>query len=81
MFMLRSLTTAGVVLSVGAGVLGPASAKTVADTWQISLQMPPQLWDDAAALPNIPGNELDVFSVGATKYRIMWANASVRQLP
>ena len=30
-------------------VPAPASAKTVTDTWQISLQMPPQLWDDAAA--------------------------------
>jgi hypothetical protein len=43
--------------------------------------MPPQLWDDAAALPNIPGNGIDAFTVGATKYRIRWANASIRQLP
>ncbi len=78
---LRVLTAAGLALSCGAVVLAPASAKTITDTWQISLQMPPQLWDDAAALPNIPGNGIDAFSMGATKYRIRWANASIRQLP
>lgn len=62
-------------------VAAPADAKTVTDFWQISLQMPPQLWDDAAALPDIPGNGVDAFTVGSTKYRIRWTNASVRQLP
>ncbi len=51
------------------------------DFWQITLQMPPQLWDDAAALPNIPGTGIDAFTAGATNYRIRWTNASVRQIP
>ncbi len=63
------------------GLASPAPAKTVTDFWQISLQMPPQLWDDAASLGNIPGNGIDAFTVGATKYRIRWTNATIRTLP
>lgn len=59
----------------------PASAKTVTDFWQVSVQMPPQLWDDAAGLPEIPGTDYDVFTRGSTTYRIQWTNASIRQLP
>jgi hypothetical protein len=77
----RGVAAAGVALACSIGFAGPASAKTVTDFWQISLQMPPQLWDDAAALPNITGNGLDTFTMGTTKYRIRWTNASIRQKP
>ena len=75
------MAAVGVALASTVALAGPASAKTVTDFWQISLQMPPQLWDDAAALPNITGNGLDTFTMGATKYRIRWTNASIQQLP
>jgi hypothetical protein len=77
----RVAIATSLTLLCGPLLTGPASAKTVAEYWQISLQMPPQLWDDAAALVDIPGNEIDAFTVGATKYRIRWTNASIRQLP
>jgi ABC-type phosphate transport system substrate-binding protein len=69
---------AGIVVSLG--LAAPAQAKTVADFWQVSVQMPPQLWDDAASLPNI-APEIDAFTIGSTKYRIRWTNVSIRQLP
>jgi hypothetical protein len=77
----RGVAAVGLALAGTVGLAGPAPAKTVTDFWQISLQMPPQLWDDAAALPNIPGNGLDSFTMGTTKYRIRWTNASIRQKP
>ena len=77
----RGLVVGTLALGCTAGLASPAPAKTVTDTWQISLQMPPQLWDDAASLGNIPGDGIDAFTVGTTKYRIRWANATVRQLP
>lgn len=75
-----AIVTAGVVAATGL-ITAPASAKTVSEFWQVSVQMPPQLWDDAAALPNIPGNADDVFTRGATTYRIRWTNAAIRQIP
>jgi len=77
----RVATATTLALVCGPLLAVPADAKTVADFWQISLQMPPQLWDDAAALANIPGDGVDAFTVGSTKYRIRWTNASIRQLP
>lgn len=77
----RGLVAGTVALGCAVGVVSPAPAKTVTDTWQVSLQMPPQLWDDAASLGNIPGDGIDAFTVGSTKYRIRWANATIRQLP
>lgn len=75
-----AIMTAGVVAATGL-ITAPASAKTVSEFWQVSVQMPPQLWDDAAALPNIPGMADDVFQRGATTYRIRWTNAAIRQIP
>lgn len=68
-------------LAATALISTPASAKTVTDFWQVSVQMPPQLWDDAAGLPDITGTDYDVFTRGSTTYRIQWTNASIRQLP
>jgi hypothetical protein len=59
----------------------PATAKTVTDFWQVSVQMPPQLWDDAASLPRAVGPDLDTFTKRGVKYRIQWTNAAIRQLP
>lgn len=77
----RIVIATSLTLVCGPLLAAPADAKTVSEFWQISLQMPAQLWDDAAALPDIPGNEIDAFSLGSTKYRIRWTNASIRQLP
>ena len=82
MIIMRRAATATALTLAGALLGGaPATAKTVTDTWQITLQMPPQLWDDGASLGNLPGEGIDAFTVGATKYRIRWANATIRNLP
>lgn len=69
---------AGLALSFAllTGWPGVAQAKTISDFWQVSVQIPPQLWDDGASLPFIMGNAIDSFSAGGNEYRIQWNNAA-----
>jgi hypothetical protein len=77
---MRPVARLGVVLgtcvALVAGTPAAAGARTVAEFWQVNIQMAPQLWDDGNGLPFMMGDELDTFTLGATNYRIAWANAS-----
>ena len=73
----RVAAAVGVTIPLLAGWPGAAQAKTIADFWQVSIQIPPQLWDDGASLPFIMGNAIDTFSAGGNQYRIQWNNATI----
>ncbi len=67
------------VAAASAGLLftsvAPADAKTVREYWQVSVQMPAELWEDGANITQITG-ETDVFTLGSTRYLIRWTNAT-----
>jgi hypothetical protein len=58
-----------------------ADAKSISDFWQVSVQMPPQLWEDAASLPFLMGDGVDSFTAGGNSYAIRWNNAAISQAP
>lgn len=78
---LRAALIAGIVAPLALAQPTLAEARTVADFWQVSVQMPPQLWDDGGSLPFMMGTGVDEFSAGGTTYRIQWNNAAIRQDP
>jgi hypothetical protein len=63
------------------GTTAESEARTIADFWQVSVQMPPQLWEDGASLPFMMGDAIDEFTARGNRYRIRWVNSSNSQLP
>lgn len=77
----RAAIAVAVAVPLCVGATAAAEAKTVSDFWQVSVQMPPQLWDDAASLPFLMGDAVDSFTDGGTDYAIRWSNAAISQKP
>jgi len=64
-------------LAVMAVLAGTADA-TFVGTWGVSVEMPPQLWDDAGSLPLKAAPFRDKFRQNGKSYAVVWAPSTVR---